>query len=100
MENHTVTLTIGYAHLTIINTNRFHNKSNDSVDHNEDIDKEIRISLSIFWDIAIQGGNEVMRYLSNSFIYGYIKFTKDNIFCIFMMIQGHKWKNTSQQTNF
>ena len=40
------------------------------MDHNEDIDKEIRISLSIFWDIAIQGGNEVMRYLSNSFIYG------------------------------
>ena len=25
------------------------------MDHNEDIDKEIRISLSIFWDIAIQG---------------------------------------------
>ena len=40
-----------------------------TVDHNEDIDKEIRISSSIFWDIAIQGGNEVMRYLSNSFIY-------------------------------
>ena len=40
------------------------------MDHNEDIDKEIRISLSIFWDIAIQGGNEGMRYLSNSFIYG------------------------------
>ena len=40
-----------------------------TVDHNEDIDKEIHISLSIFWDIAIQGGNEVMRYLSNSFIY-------------------------------
>ena len=40
------------------------------MDHNEDIDKEIRISLSIFWDIAVQGGNEVMRYLSNSFIYG------------------------------
>ena len=40
------------------------------MDHNEDIDKEIRISLSIFWDIAIQGGKEVMRYLSNSFIYG------------------------------
>ena len=39
------------------------------MDHNEDIDKEIRISLSIFWDIAIQGENEVMRYLSNSFIY-------------------------------
>ena len=39
------------------------------MDHNEDVDKEIRISLSIFWDIAIQGGNEVMRYLSNSFIY-------------------------------
>ena len=34
------------------------------------MDKEIRISLSIFWDIALQGGNEVMRYLSNSFIYG------------------------------
>ena len=42
------------------------------MDHNEDIDKEIRISLSISWDIAIQGGNEVMRYLSNSFIYGLI----------------------------
>ena len=41
------------------------------MDHNEDIDKEIRISLSIFWDIAIQEGNEVMRYLSNSFIYGF-----------------------------
>ena len=40
-----------------------------TVDHNEDIDKEIRISLSIFYDIAVQGGNEVMRYLSNSFIY-------------------------------
>ena len=40
------------------------------MDHNEDIDKEIRIYLSIFWDIAIQGGNEVKRYLSNSFIYG------------------------------
>ena len=40
------------------------------MDHNEDIDKEIRISSSIFWDIAVQGGNEVMRYLSNSFIYG------------------------------
>ena len=39
------------------------------MDHNEDIDKEIRISLSIFWDIALQGVNEVMRYLSNSFIY-------------------------------
>ena len=39
------------------------------MDHNEDIDKEIRISLSIFWDIAVQGGNEVMRYLSNSIIY-------------------------------
>ena len=39
------------------------------MDHNENMDKEIRISLSIFWDIAIQGGNEVMRYLSNSFIY-------------------------------
>ena len=39
------------------------------MDHNEDIDKEIRISLSIFWDIAAQVGNEVMRYLSNSFIY-------------------------------
>ena len=39
------------------------------MDHNEDIDKEIRISLSIFWDIAIRGGNEVMRYLFNSFIY-------------------------------
>ena len=39
------------------------------MDHNEDIDKEIRISLSIFWDIAVQGGNEVMLYLSNSFIY-------------------------------
>ena len=39
------------------------------MDHDEDIDKEIRISLSIFWDIAVQGGNEVMRYLSNSFIY-------------------------------
>ena len=25
------------------------------MDHNEDIDKEIRISLSIFWDIAVQG---------------------------------------------
>ena len=34
------------------------------MDHNEDIDKEIRISLSIFWDIAVQGGNEVMRSLS------------------------------------
>ena len=33
------------------------------------MDKEIRISLSIFWDIALQGGNEVMRDLSNSFIY-------------------------------
>ena len=42
------------------------------MDHNEDVDKEIRISLSIFWDIATQGGNEVMRYLSNSFIYGII----------------------------
>ena len=41
-----------------------------TVDPNEDMDKEIRIYLSIFWDIAIQGGNEVMRYLSNSFIYG------------------------------
>ena len=41
------------------------------MDHNENIDKEIRIYLSIFWDIAIQGGNEVMRYLSNSFIYGF-----------------------------
>ena len=39
------------------------------MDHNEDIDKEISIYLSIFWDIAVQGGNEVMRYLSNSFIY-------------------------------
>ena len=39
------------------------------MDHNEDIDKEIRISLSIFWDIAVQRGNEVMRYLYNSFIY-------------------------------
>ena len=39
------------------------------MDHNEDMDKEIRISLSIFWDIAVQGGNEVRRYLSNSFIY-------------------------------
>ena len=27
-------------------------------------DKEIRISLSIFWDIVVQGGNEVKRYLS------------------------------------
>ena len=35
----------------------------------EDIDREIRIFLSIFWNIAVQGGNEVMRYLSNSFIY-------------------------------
>ena len=35
------------------------------------MDKEIRISLSIFWDIALQGGNEVMRDLSNSFIYGF-----------------------------
>ena len=26
LENHTVTLTIGYAHLTIINTNRIHNE--------------------------------------------------------------------------
>ena len=34
------------------------------MDHNEDIDKEIRIALSILWDIAVQGGNEVMRYLS------------------------------------
>ena len=34
------------------------------------MDKEIRISLSIFWDIALEGGNEVMRDLSNSFIYG------------------------------
>ena len=34
------------------------------------MDKEIRISLSIFWDIALQGGNEVTRDLSNSFIYG------------------------------
>ena len=34
------------------------------MDHNEDIDKEICISLSIFWDIAVQGGNEVMCYLS------------------------------------
>ena len=41
------------------------------MDHDEDIDKEIRISLSIFWDIAVQGGNEVMRYLVISlFIYG------------------------------
>ena len=40
------------------------------MDHNEDIDKEIRISLSILCDIVIQVGNEVMRYLSNSFIYG------------------------------
>ena len=39
------------------------------MDHNEDIDKEICISLSIFWVIAVQGGNEVMRYLYNSFIY-------------------------------
>ena len=39
------------------------------MDHNEVIGKEIRISLSIFWDIVIQGENEVMRYLSNSFIY-------------------------------
>ena len=37
-----------------------------------DIDKEIRIYLSIFWDIAVQGGNEVMRYLSNSFIYAFL----------------------------
>ena len=43
------------------------------MDHNEDMDKEIRISLYIFWDIAIQGRNEVMRYLSNSFIYGFCK---------------------------
>ena len=35
-----------------------------TVDHDEDIDKEIRISLSIFWDIAAQGGNEVMRSLT------------------------------------
>ena len=49
------------------------------MDHNEDIDKEIRISLSIFWDIAIQGGNEVMRYLSNSFIYGISLVEKDPI---------------------
>ena len=34
------------------------------MDHNEDIDKEIHISIPIFWDIAVQGGNEVMRYLS------------------------------------
>ena len=34
------------------------------MDHNEDIDKEIRISLSIFWDIGVQGGNEVMRSLT------------------------------------
>ena len=34
------------------------------MDHNEDIDKEIRISLSIFLDIVVQGGNEVMRSLS------------------------------------
>ena len=34
------------------------------MDHNEDIDKEIHISLSIFWDIAVQGGNEVMRSLT------------------------------------
>ena len=39
------------------------------MDHDEDMDKEIRISLSIFWDIALQEGNEVMRDLSNSFIY-------------------------------
>ena len=37
------------------------------------MDKEIRISLSIFWDIALQGGNEVMRDLSNSFIYAFIQ---------------------------
>ena len=35
-----------------------------TVDHDEDINKEIRISLSIFWDIAVQGGNEVKRSLS------------------------------------
>ena len=49
------------------------------MDHNEDIDKEIRISLSIFWDIAIQGGNEVMRYLSNSFIYVTISLIDDKL---------------------
>ena len=34
------------------------------MDHNEDMDKEIRISLSILWDIAVRGGNEVKRSLS------------------------------------
>ena len=38
------------------------------MDHDEDIDKEIRISLSIFWDIAVQGGNEVMRYLVSLYL--------------------------------
>ena len=49
------------------------------------MDKEIRISLSIFWDIALQGGNEVMRYLSNSFIYGNFEYagTIDNLLKIY-----------------
>ena len=72
MENHTVTLTIGYVHLTIINTNRFHNESNPVALkyslYTEDIDKKIRFSLSIFWDIAVQGGNEVMRYLVSLYL--------------------------------
>ena len=37
---------------------------NNSVDKTPRTDKEIRISLSIFWDIAVQGGNEIMRSLT------------------------------------
>ena len=64
------------------------------MDHNEDIDKEIRLSLSIFWDIAVQGGNEVMRYLSNSFIYGVVSIKSSLFLYSLNSVREHATKNT------